>query len=408
MARAKIGWMGSMAAVAALVVGACAGSSSNPVPPALISERAEVGVDTLSQPIMIMIVTPTPAPGQSPAGGDAQQPSGTSEAQQGSEGTSDGQESGGGGQAQASEQPAEMSDDELISMGEQVYAANCASCHGPEGQGGSSYPALAGNSVVAGEEIDGLVTTVLHGRGQMPAFADQLADEQIAAVLSYIRNAWGNEASTVPVSAVSQSGTGGQEQQAQQQDQQGEQQGQQQEQPQAEQQDQPQEQAGQSNGGEQGGQQVQVTTEQGTITIQLQIMVMTPEAAGSSQNDTQAEATPPPADNGDSGSEGQAEATPTPENGSAAAGGAEAESTPAPENNGAAGGESQAEAAPTPEREGNPGGAENAATPAPESSEDAGGSAPAAEPNVIIQIILTVDDAGNLQVASSGQAPAEQ
>ena len=92
---------------------------------------------------------------------------------------------------------------ELLSQGEQVYAANCAACHGPEGQGGAAFPALAGSEFLTGDPTQA-IQVVLHGRGIMPAFGGTLSNEQIAAVLSYERNSWGNEAEVISPEEVAQ------------------------------------------------------------------------------------------------------------------------------------------------------------------------------------------------------------
>lgn len=92
---------------------------------------------------------------------------------------------------------------ELISQGQQVYAANCAACHGPEGRGGGVFPALAGNEFLTGDPAQA-IQVVLHGREAMPAFGGTLSNEQIAAVLSYERNSWGNEAGVITPEQVAQ------------------------------------------------------------------------------------------------------------------------------------------------------------------------------------------------------------
>jgi glucose/arabinose dehydrogenase/cytochrome c5 len=97
---------------------------------------------------------------------------------------------------------AAMSDEELISTGEQVYDDNCATCHQPDGQGSGGYPALAGNSFVTADDPSGVIEIVTNGRGSMPSFGDQLEPEEIAAVASYVRNSWENEASVVQVADV--------------------------------------------------------------------------------------------------------------------------------------------------------------------------------------------------------------
>jgi mono/diheme cytochrome c family protein len=81
--------------------------------------------------------------------------------------------------------------------GETVYANNCAACHQPMGQGiAGPFPALAGNKLVTGPP-DVLAITVLVGRGGMPAFKNELSDADMAALLTYIRGAWGNQAPPV-------------------------------------------------------------------------------------------------------------------------------------------------------------------------------------------------------------------
>ena len=86
---------------------------------------------------------------------------------------------------------------ELIALGESVYDQNCARCHGGQGDGaGGAYPALAGNDFVTGEP-ERVIEIVVHGRGAMPAFGGELSDREIAAVISYIRNTWGNAASRI-------------------------------------------------------------------------------------------------------------------------------------------------------------------------------------------------------------------
>ena len=81
----------------------------------------------------------------------------------------------------------------IMAEGETVYTstANCASCHGAEGQGGFG-PELAGNAYLA--DIGGLLGIILGGFEEhgMPAWADRLDDHQIAAVATYVRNSWGN------------------------------------------------------------------------------------------------------------------------------------------------------------------------------------------------------------------------
>ncbi|GIK85680.1 MAG: cytochrome c oxidase subunit 2 [Betaproteobacteria bacterium] len=82
---------------------------------------------------------------------------------------------------------------ELVARGEQVYAANCAACHQATGKGvPNAFPALDGSKVATGPKGDH-VAIVLHGKPNtaMASFA-QLSDTDLAAVVTYTRNAWGN------------------------------------------------------------------------------------------------------------------------------------------------------------------------------------------------------------------------
>lgn len=87
---------------------------------------------------------------------------------------------------------------QLISEGEQIYTEFCAECHQMDGMGWSTlYPRLAGNPIVTLHDPEPIIDTVLYGQGSMTPFRDKLNNEQIAAVLSYIRNSWGNQAAAV-------------------------------------------------------------------------------------------------------------------------------------------------------------------------------------------------------------------
>ena len=94
---------------------------------------------------------------------------------------------------------------ELVARGEKVYAANCVACHQASGQGlpAMKAPALAGSKFVTGPE-EGAIDTVLHGRPNtaMQAFSKQLSDTEIAAVITYTRNSWGNKASDIQPAEV--------------------------------------------------------------------------------------------------------------------------------------------------------------------------------------------------------------
>ncbi|MBS0609076.1 MAG: cytochrome c [Proteobacteria bacterium] len=97
----------------------------------------------------------------------------------------------------------------VMEKGQGLYKQQCAQCHGERGEGHQgAFPALAGNRAVLMADTTNLVQVVLQGgyapatAGNprpygMPPFMQSLHDEEIAAVLSYIRNAWGNEAAKV-------------------------------------------------------------------------------------------------------------------------------------------------------------------------------------------------------------------
>jgi mono/diheme cytochrome c family protein len=71
--------------------------------------------------------------------------------------------------------------------GAQVFAANCASCHGADGGGGTG-PQLAGGAAVGRfPDINDQIAFVTDGSGSMPAFGGQLSPTQIRQVVEYTR-----------------------------------------------------------------------------------------------------------------------------------------------------------------------------------------------------------------------------
>jgi len=84
---------------------------------------------------------------------------------------------------------------ELVDKGSQVFAANCAACHQPDGKGvPPAFPPLDGAAIVQGPPAD-QIATVLHGRPgtAMAAWDKVLSDTDLAAVITYTRNAWSNK-----------------------------------------------------------------------------------------------------------------------------------------------------------------------------------------------------------------------
>ena len=97
--------------------------------------------------------------------------------------------------AEAAAALGDFSFDDLMTEGAEVYVRNCAACHGSEGQGmGSVFPALAG-SPIAINDMAGHIDILINGKPgtAMQSFSAQLTDVEIAAVITYERNAWGND-----------------------------------------------------------------------------------------------------------------------------------------------------------------------------------------------------------------------
>ena len=99
-------------------------------------------------------------------------------------------------------------------LGAQIYSANCARCHQPDGQGVPGVaPPLKGDALVTARDPLEQTRTILHGAagrvidgkqypGKMPAFADLLTDEEITAVINHERTSWGNNAPATTAEAV--------------------------------------------------------------------------------------------------------------------------------------------------------------------------------------------------------------
>ena len=100
------------------------------------------------------------------------------------------------------------------SDGAVVYIANCSSCHQADGSGiPGAFPPLAGNAVVTGNPVaviaiikngvDGkIVVNGLAYSGIMPRWKGVISDDQLAAVITYIRSAWHNRAAGVSAADV--------------------------------------------------------------------------------------------------------------------------------------------------------------------------------------------------------------
>jgi mono/diheme cytochrome c family protein len=96
-----------------------------------------------------------------------------------------------------------------MTSGAAVYARNCVACHEANGEGAPRiYPPLPGNANLQSADPSSAIQIILYGAqtvrtphapnaGSMPAYAEQLSDQQIADVANYIRNSWGNAAPMV-------------------------------------------------------------------------------------------------------------------------------------------------------------------------------------------------------------------
>lgn len=81
-----------------------------------------------------------------------------------------------------------------IAQGETLYFDNCAGCHSEDGTGGVG-PNLVASDYVANDEA--VIGQILYGGGFMPPYMDTFTDEEIAAIVNYIRHTW--NPGTLPV-----------------------------------------------------------------------------------------------------------------------------------------------------------------------------------------------------------------
>lgn len=105
-------------------------------------------------------------------------------------------------------------EDGEMKAGQAVYARFCIACHEADGSGAPRiYPPLPGNALLQSINPSSTIRIILDGAhtvttprapntGEMPGYAKQLSDEQIAAVTNYIRNSWGNAAPLVTAEQV--------------------------------------------------------------------------------------------------------------------------------------------------------------------------------------------------------------
>ena len=87
---------------------------------------------------------------------------------------------------------------DLVGRGEKVYAANCAACHQASGKGAGPIKALDGSAAVLDADKIREITILLQGAGNgaMPSWK-QLSDTELAAVITFTKNNWGNKTGQV-------------------------------------------------------------------------------------------------------------------------------------------------------------------------------------------------------------------
>ncbi len=102
----------------------------------------------------------------------------------------------------------------LMRLGKMVYANQCANCHGPKGAGEPTrYPPLAGNQSIQMASAVNPIRMVLNGGFPpgtpanprpygMPPFAQSLSNDDVAAVVTFIRSSWGNHGTAISVRQV--------------------------------------------------------------------------------------------------------------------------------------------------------------------------------------------------------------
>jgi mono/diheme cytochrome c family protein len=95
--------------------------------------------------------------------------------------------------------------DPSFPQGQQVYTTDCVGCHGSNGEGVLySKTVLNNNEFVTGKPDD-VIATILYGRegnSAMPGWQKKLNDQEVAAVATYIRQAWSNQSDPVTIAMV--------------------------------------------------------------------------------------------------------------------------------------------------------------------------------------------------------------
>lgn len=99
----------------------------------------------------------------------------------------------------------EMTEDEMISRGASIYYTVCVACHQADGKGiaGIYYP-LSQGGLVTLDDPTLFIYTVLYGRGGMPRFNTTYSDQDIASIITFVRQEWDNDAGPVTAEQVAE------------------------------------------------------------------------------------------------------------------------------------------------------------------------------------------------------------
>lgn len=107
-----------------------------------------------------------------------------------------------------------MASDKVLRTGQNLYTIHCGTCHLPTGKGAiDTGPPVAGNPVVQAADPASLINSILYGPElpnplppvrwkHMEAYGDQLSDEEVAALASFLRSSWGNRGGAVSADQV--------------------------------------------------------------------------------------------------------------------------------------------------------------------------------------------------------------
>jgi mono/diheme cytochrome c family protein len=91
---------------------------------------------------------------------------------------------------------------QALERGRALFLDNCAECHQSNGRGLKGiYPSLASSEVVRGSGTDVALQLII-GRGEMPSFAGAMNPQDMADVVNYVRNAWGNTGDSIDAISI--------------------------------------------------------------------------------------------------------------------------------------------------------------------------------------------------------------